>query len=516
MALAYDAAQATKDATLTQDQLAARSQVPAPTSTPTDTSTPPTLANGQTAGGLQIPAPTTIDYSKLVNANGTVYNSGGATANTTPEGGYASPDQLAKDLGTSTSGIDWAKITADPNYLKKQALAKLQNGGGAPQDSSTGTSTAKDTLNKTIPPDTSNIEAQLANDPGYQQLLQDQKDYSSTLNQQGTLLDQYKQMETDAGIPGLNTQLLNTEKIINGTEDDIRKEVQAAGGFATDSQVMALSSARNKTLIQNYNNLLKTKTDAENHINTMIGLAKEDKANALNAVTQKLNIDEQINTYRDKMVSASNEAYNNVIKSLGYSGLIDSLQGDPSAIATVEKSLGLQPGGLQQLADIQKSQANTKLAESARVSSQFANSNGEFFNVKTGQAYATPQDFFKAAGVKDFAEAYSKGLVTDVKAPTDNKNLPASAQEYEYAKTQGYKGTYEQYQNEDANRKRSINTPIPPEEKILDAFNKSVSGWDKKGTREQFARQLQAQYPDIDPNDIERKVGEVYPNGYDS
>ncbi len=30
---------------------------------------------------------------------------------------------------------------------------------------------------------------------------------------------------------------------------------------------------------------------------------------------------------------------------------------------------------------------------------------------------------------------------------------PASAKEYEYAKTQGYTGTYEQYQNEDANRK---------------------------------------------------------------
>jgi hypothetical protein len=36
------------------------------------------------------------------------------------------------------------------------------------------------------------------------------------------------------------------------------------------------------------------------------------------------------------------------------------------------------------------------------------------------------------------------------------ESLPATAQEYEYAKKQGYKGTFEQYQNEDANRKRSI------------------------------------------------------------
>jgi hypothetical protein len=36
------------------------------------------------------------------------------------------------------------------------------------------------------------------------------------------------------------------------------------------------------------------------------------------------------------------------------------------------------------------------------------------------------------------------------------ETLPASAQEYEYAVKQGYKGTYQQYQTEDANRKRSV------------------------------------------------------------
>jgi len=34
-----------------------------------------------------------------------------------------------------------------------------------------------------------------------------------------------------------------------------------------------------------------------------------------------------------------------------------------------------------------------------------------------------------------------------------NKNIPASAQEYEYAKANGYTGSYNDYQNEDANRK---------------------------------------------------------------
>jgi hypothetical protein len=40
------------------------------------------------------------------------------------------------------------------------------------------------------------------------------------------------------------------------------------------------------------------------------------------------------------------------------------------------------------------------------------------------------------------------------------ETLPASAQEYEYAKKNGYTGTYEQYQTEDANRKRSVTNVI--------------------------------------------------------
>ena len=41
-------------------------------------------------------------------------------------------------------------------------------------------------------------------------------------------------------------------------------------------------------------------------------------------------------------------------------------------------------------------------------------------------------------------------------AETANVAKPASVQEYEYAKANGYKGTYSQYQNDDANRKIAI------------------------------------------------------------
>jgi LysM repeat protein len=54
-------------------------------------------------------------------------------------------------------------------------------------------------------------------------------------------------------------------------------------------------------------------------------------------------------------------------------------------------------------------------------------------------------------------------------------------------------------------------------QKTLAAFTKAVANratLDKAGTREQFARQLQSQFPDISPSDILRKVYETYPDHY--
>jgi hypothetical protein len=53
---------------------------------------------------------------------------------------------------------------------------------------------------------------------------------------------------------------------------------------------------------------------------------------------------------------------------------------------------------------------------------------------------------------------------------------------------------------------------------VLPKFNKDLTNrttLNKAGTREQFIRQLQTQYPTINPNDIARKVYETYPDGYD-
>lgn len=73
---------------------------------------------------------------------------------------------------------------------------------------------------------------------------------------------------------------------------------------------------------------------------------------------------------------------------------------------------------------------------------------------------ATPEEIFSAyregKAAADKAAAEAKKI--------ENQSLPASAQEYEYAKRNGYTGSYTQYQTEDANRKRvAVNIAAPKE-----------------------------------------------------
>lgn len=201
------------------------------------------------------------------------------------------------------------------------------------------------------------IEAQLSQDKGYQQLLKDYADYNSITEKSKSLVDTYNEIVKSSGLEAINTEMINMKNVIDGTEEDIRNEVQAASGFASDSQVLALSQARNKTLIKSYNKLVDQQSNITNQVNTMVGLASQDRQFALQSIQQKLQIDQQINDYRDKFVSNAQEGYNNVIKAVGYGGLVESLAHDPSSIAMVEKTLGVPSGTLAVAAQHEAQQA---------------------------------------------------------------------------------------------------------------------------------------------------------------
>lgn len=243
------------------------------------------------------------------------------------------------------------------------------------------------------------IEQQLAQDPGYQQLLADRAEFASAANQQSSLLDFYNKSVKEAGIPALNEQLINYKNIIEGTEDDIRNEVRAANGFATESQVLALAGARNKSLIKNYNKLIDQKNAAMENINNMVTLSAQDRQFAMQAISQKLQIDQQLMEYRDKFVQNAKEGYQNIINAVGYNGLYNMLANDPAGLSLAEKNLGLQPGGLQNLTQIIQSQTNLEAIKAAGFDNRFANRGGEIIDAKTGYAFTDPQDFQARTGI---------------------------------------------------------------------------------------------------------------------
>lgn len=198
-------------------------------------------------------------------------------------------------------------------------------------------------------PDFSAMDMQLAGDPAYQSLLKTYQEFNDVQNQRKSLTDEYKSMSKALGIQEMNTELMNMKNIIDGTEDDIRNEVTKAGGFATDSQVLALSFSRNKQLVKNYNNLLETKQQAQEQLGTMMNLAAQDKQMAMQAIGQKLQIQGQIIKYRDDMKKNAVDAYDRIIERSGYDGLEAMTNGDPYYTSLVEKTLGLGRGGLSML-----------------------------------------------------------------------------------------------------------------------------------------------------------------------
>lgn len=179
------------------------------------------------------------------------------------------------------------------------------------------------------------------------QLVKSWQDYISPSNQKASLADTYKQMMKDSGVQALDMELINTKNIIEGSENDIRNEITKAGGFATESQVLGLTNARNKQLIKNYNTLLETRNAKEKYLTTMIGLEQEDRRTTDKRFENMFNMGMQIADYQQKIQQNAVNRMQWLQKSIGFDGLYDSVAGDPYHASLIEKTLGLPIGGLE-------------------------------------------------------------------------------------------------------------------------------------------------------------------------
>lgn len=168
------------------------------------------------------------------------------------------------------------------------------------------------------------------------------------ISQKTSLVDEYKKLSESLGIDEINEELVDAKRIIDGTEDDIRSEVTATGGFATESQVMALAAARNKSLIKNYNALLDTRDNAMQQLDTMMQLTQDDRKAAADEFDRKLGFAFKVAEFKERAQSNARSTYMTLGNQMGWDTLLTSVS--PYERSVIGKTLGVSEQGLIGLA----------------------------------------------------------------------------------------------------------------------------------------------------------------------
>lgn len=307
----------------------------------TDTGTSPIPPLEQTNQGTEAPTPMTDARTTALSK--------------LKEIGYGSPDE------GEIQGM-MSELAAGNPMFAEQPKTNIQKGfesavsSGAPVPTSLGQ--ARMQAKSYIPQDKviSPVDSILQQDEGLMGIADMYKEFMSNMNQRDSLTETYRDMIKDSGIEDIDTELIDMKNVIEGTEDDIRTEVMKAGGFATDSQVMALTNARNKQLVKNYNTLLETRNAKAQYIDTLIGLEGQDRQYASQQFDRMMNFGFQMQQMQTQMQQNAQNQYYKVAEAMGWDGLYNSAQGNAYTVGLIEKTLGMPPGGLAQAAQSAQSQ----------------------------------------------------------------------------------------------------------------------------------------------------------------
>lgn len=303
------------------------------------------LSNGQ--------IPVGVDASKFAPQPlpGAEQNDTNAAASANNPMGLGPNTETSNGLSTNAQG-QIVPPTAPPTTPEQQTAEKYQTtlsnlqSGATPPPQTPGAATAAITGATPPPPapgpNTGLINQNIQSDQGLQEIIQNYQQAFSPQAQQQSLAQEYQTMMQQSGLPAVNTQLMNMKNVMDGSEQDIRNEITKAGGFATESQVQSLTNARNKTLIQNYNNLLNYKTSLQDQVDTMIGLAGQDRNFAQAQLMDHFQVASKIAEMQQTMQKNATDTMANNIKSFGAKAVYDAAlaSGDPTAIARINSVMG--------------------------------------------------------------------------------------------------------------------------------------------------------------------------------
>lgn len=311
----------------------------APTTTPTQQTTTQNTAqnNGQTA---QAPLNFNGSVVDLLNQAGTdsSYQNRSKLAQTYGINGYT---------GTAAQNQELAKKFMD-FYATKQGSQAPTSNPRAEIAAATAPGTAQEDPVKQF------MDTYSAMNPVESQIYTQVSNALSTIKTRQSLVDLAASQEQELGITADKLQLADLNKIMRGSEDDIRNEITAAGGFATDSQVKSLTATRNKVLLNQAQYLQDAINAKQDYVDRIVSLTQADRAEVDKQLDQKLGISKTLFDMSETMQNNAKENYKQIVNSVGWGGLAAALKDNPEQMKNVEKMFGLAPGELEALGKYKK------------------------------------------------------------------------------------------------------------------------------------------------------------------
>lgn len=343
------------------------SSTPPPTNLPTP-QTQPTLqlgANGGLPPGLT-PMPT---VTQMMN---------------TPQMNTAA--DFAAKYGTAATTPSLAQTTADKfNSLYSTPPKNTPTNTGEAQTAITDATTNQDQQNQDK---NQNVQENFMDSyASMNPVLKTMFDQINTLfSQQSTrtsLVDEFTKLENDSGLQADKLALVNINNIMKGTQDEIAAELSKTGAPVSQAQLIAMTAARNKTLLLQASGLQDAITTKEDYIKQIMTLTQADQAEVDKQVSQQIGLDEKVAEMQINLDNAATQNYQTLVKNAGYQGLADITKGNPQAQAAAEQSLGLPKGALssQSFLDL----TNKMDAKPLQFVSGTANQAPGYFDPNTGK-----------------------------------------------------------------------------------------------------------------------------------
>lgn len=324
------------------------------TTTPNYTTPAPTPAASVAGTNTAAPpgSPQTAPYASVAGGSSQTPSPQGLTPETAPQPTMS--DTLAA-LGPSAAQYGTSAVNPSQNAQLASQYNQYfaQTSGSAPNSSPTADINQAITSAAQPDPQAQFFDSVASQNPIVAQLYQMTQNIVSPQKTQESFTQEYAQLSTQAGIPQLQNQLLNYQTMMNGTTDDVRAEITAAGGFATESQVNAISATRNNVLMKQATQLEGQLSNQQQYVSNIMQYSQADQTQVNTQVNEQTGLLETMASLQQTMNSNAVANYQKTLTTLGgdYGAFASTVPN--SMKPTVENLMGLAPGTLSSPGELQ-------------------------------------------------------------------------------------------------------------------------------------------------------------------